>query len=132
MSVESDLRDICIAYAPLKNLVEDSIYPVKLPQGNCYFPAIAYKRISSPPVNAMGGGTGTIRARFQFSIYSPTYLTATEIMKALKDALHWYKGTKTVEIEHVEFQDAIDDEDDQDKSELYFIPVDFLVVYREI
>lgn len=129
MTIESDLRVRLVSQTALTNLVGTRIYPLQLPQ-NGQYPAIAYWRVSAPRVRSMGNGSKTIRARYQFDVYAESYKSAKTVVAALIAAIDWYSGTKTVVIEHIEVLDDPDIFDDGD--ELYHIPVDALVVYKEI
>ena len=88
MSLEAIIDNALRADAGLAALIGQRLYLVQK-ANDCSYPCMAYQRISSTPLYAMGFGNaqGTFgSARFQFTIFGDT-ATGAEAVLSVRDAL---------------------------------------------
>lgn len=73
------------------NLVNNRVFAVAAPQ-NVVKPYIVYTQISGERENSHDGATGLATGRYQFSIFSTTYLSTKNVAKEIKDSLQGFTG----------------------------------------
>jgi hypothetical protein len=114
-SIWEALPHFLISDTALEDLVEDKIYPMRLPQTTT-LPAITYQDISTISTQAHGERSALPRKRFQFTIYGGTISSVDAIAKALKDRLDGYRGDMgeddfLTEVDACLFKNEISDDD---------------------
>lgn len=116
----------------LAALVDDRIYPFRLPEG-ASLPAIAWQRISAQRTytfDAFGTSGAYVRARVQFACWAETPLEAIDVGEALLGALSGYSGDMEGElIGSSTAQFEFDDYESQTR--LYRRLVDFFITYED-
>lgn len=114
-------------------LVDDEIYPIRLPQKPAY-PCISYQLVAANRDHTQDGGSGLVEARYQFNCYASKYVDAKAIGEALRKDLDGFKGDvgtapniATIDGMFLEnIQDGYDDELD-----VFWVTVDFTVLHTE-
>jgi len=91
MTVEETLFGYLSAAPAVAALVEDRIYPVKLPD-EVILPALVYSKASCLRYASHGGASGLASSRFQLDCYSADYLEAKRVALAAVKALHGKKS----------------------------------------
>ncbi len=71
MSIEVALRNKLLENVNLKDIIDERMYLLKLPQ-NPVYPAVVYFKVSNPRHHAIG----VAYPRFQFSVFAKTYKEA--------------------------------------------------------
>lgn len=122
---ETDLRDYLVSYDDLNALVGSRIYPGVLPENPTY-PAISYSLVSE----SRHHNIDVAYPRYQFSCFSPNYISAKNVATQVRKALQRYRGTmgSTQVIQGV-FENEIELYDPTDK--LYHVAVDMKLIFRE-
>ena len=87
------------------------ITPLILPKESL-LPAVTYQRISGTEDNNLVASKtgGLVRARYQFSSWSYTYLGAILLGHAIKNALRGFQGTMA-DADHTQVRDVVVDND---------------------
>ena len=86
MSIEDDIKTTLDADVTLNALVAGRNYKGRIQQ-NPTFPYTFAQRITTAPVNSLGGSNARINTRYQFDCYASTFDGAWEVARALKDAM---------------------------------------------
>lgn len=86
-SIVVDLVTALENTAAVAALVGARIYPLTLPQ-KVTLPAIRYQLIDSPLDMSHSGPTDLVHPRIQLSVHAATHLAASQVIWALKTALH--------------------------------------------
>lgn len=89
---EAGLSAILQADANVGALVDDRLYPLRLPQ-NPTLPAVSFVRISDTVEHTLGVDHPIYLSRFQFSAWSAVYDEAKDVAEAVRAALSRYRGT---------------------------------------
>lgn len=92
MGVEETLYTRLSTFAGLMALIGTRIYPVIMPQGSVK-PAVIYQMISGIREAAMGSDPGMVKARYQFTAWATTNLSARNVIKQIRLALERYSTT---------------------------------------
>ena len=71
--------------------VADRIYPFAVPQ-EMTLPAVAYQRVSGNRMLAHDGGPDFAEARIQFTCVADTYGEAKDGVRAIREAMHGFRG----------------------------------------
>jgi hypothetical protein len=69
-----------------------AIYPGHIPQGAGSGPAISYFAVSEEPFYTLARAAGLTARVYQFSTWSPSYLSSVSIERSLRSVLHGYRG----------------------------------------
>jgi len=123
------LRAILIADATVSALIGERVEPGHLGQ-DPELPMVTYRRISGRHPVTQTGATGLNGGRYLLECHAETYTMAHELGKAVRDALHGYKGT----VAGVKVQGAfVDDDTDvyQSTSEAWTVQVDLTIWCEE-
>lgn len=107
----------------------DRIYPLILPQSPTY-PAITYQSIS----NIGHHDIPFDYPRIQITAWSPSLLEAKQLAEEVQAALQRYKGVADgYNIKQIVKMDSPGDLYDRDADEygLYYVPVDYRVIYEK-
>lgn len=131
MTVSNALYDRLSNYAGLSALVSDRIYPNLAPQ-SVTLPYVVYERVSGTRIRALNADTDLASPRYQFSVYSNSYLEAESVIEQIRAALQRYTGTvgsPGVVIEDCTIESETDFYDAQ--TELHERTMDFLIWHRE-
>ena len=91
MSIEISLRNHLLTDANVTALVDNRIYPGKLPP-TTEFPAITYAKASGRELLTCDGPEGTAQARIRLRICSDTYQETLDTFDVVRDALHGHTG----------------------------------------
>lgn len=93
-------------------LVGTRIYPVEVPEGDEYFPAITYAVLSCPRINSLTGPSGLAHPRVQLHCWARNpggYLAADALREAVRTAMNGFRGTwGALEIDHCTLLDEGD------------------------
>ena len=125
-------------YAYLSNdgnvaaLVDDRIYPVRLPEGTT-LPAIAWQRVSAQRTYTFDSFANTsayVQARVQFSCWAETAMEAFETGEAVLHALSGYTGDMEGELIGSATAE-LELDDYESKTRLYRRLVDFYITYED-
>ncbi|MDD4985867.1 MAG: DUF3168 domain-containing protein [Dehalococcoidales bacterium] len=111
----------------INSLCEGRVYYVSAPQ-DVTAPYIVFLKVSAPREHAHDGAAGLARVRFQFSIFSSTYLAAKQTAQAMQAILQGYQGTSEGIYIHV---CLYDNETDMYENNFYHVAVDYIVWHRE-
>lgn len=125
MSFEGDLKNFAAADVALNALIGTRFYPGALPENPTY-PAVTYFKIDGNRHHNID----VAFPRYQFSCWSPVYLTAQVTATAVRKAFQRYKGImgSTQIIQGVyERQGDLYEPD----TKLFHIPVDIKFIIRE-
>lgn len=129
MSVESEIYSRLTGFAGLTALVSSRIYPNLAPQ-KVAFPYVTYRRVSSVRESGMGDDIGIVSARFQFDVFSDTYLSARNALEQVRQALQRWRAPSG----NPEIIDSLI-ENDLDTFEpdplVHHVLLDALIYYRE-
>lgn len=123
MTIEEAVRTYLGSVAGVTSIVGSGsgarIYPQALPQSPTY-PAATYSVISNPVVESHSGNSALAHPRFQFDCWSPDYIQAKSLARAIRRALQGFKGMmgggSGVDVDGVDFEggsagrDLFDDE----------------------
>lgn len=113
-------------------LVEERIYPFRLPEG-CLLPAIAWQRISSSRTythDPFEDTSAFVRARIQFSCWAIAPLQAIQIGEAVLLALSGYTGDMAGQLIGASSAELELDEYEQ-QTKLYRRVLDFFISYED-
>lgn len=130
--LESALYDYLSTDVSVSALVDERIYPFRLPEG-CVLPAIAWQRISSSRIYTHDPFEDTaafVRARVQFSCWAVTPLEAIQIGEAVLLALSGYSGDMSGQLIGASSAELELDEYEQ-QTKLYRRVVDFFITYED-
>lgn len=81
-------------FAGLKALVIARIYPLHLPQ-KTKFPCVAYRRVSSVPINLLSSDTDIMQASFDVAAFSKTADQCFNVADQIRLALQRWQGTES-------------------------------------
>jgi len=128
VTIETALETHLKASAALTALVNKRVYYAQAPQGEAV-PRVVFHKISDPPIHDVP----VRRPRFQFNCIGKTAVKAREIAGVIYDLLQRYKGVmggaggvkvaQGVQLNDLDLYDRATD--------LFFVPVDVMIVYRE-
>jgi hypothetical protein len=129
MLIEQALLTELLNQAALTNIIADRLYYVKAPQ-DVEEPYIVFFKVSSPREHSLTGASGLATARFQFSIFSMTYLEAKQIAGHIQLAL---QGMNKVigGAGGVYANILYDNEIDLTEDEVYHVAQEFIVIHSE-
>lgn len=128
--IETDLVAFIKAYAPVNNIINGRIHPMRLPDGAA-FPAITYQRISGPRVKTQQQSSKPLNnPRIQMNCWGGTrWLDAANLAVALK-TLDGYRGMwGTTRIDKVDVANDLDDYEPD--LNLYVRRVDLIIWHKE-
>ena len=120
--IEQELQPLVAQIAVLG----DRVYPSGEAPQKPVTPYIVYFLVDDNEDFTHDGPTGLVTARFQFSIYADTALSAKTIAKELKTLLNDYKSASI----QGAFYDSQSDQYEQ-ATRLHHVPVDFMITYEE-
>ena len=86
MSMESDLRALLAAYAPLTALVSTRIAADRIEQG-AGRPFVVFSRTATEPVQSLNGTVHANKASFDVQCWADTRTSAEAVADAIQDAL---------------------------------------------
>lgn len=86
MSMESDLRALLVAYAPLTALVSTRIAADRIEQGAAR-PFVVYTRTGTEPVQTLDGTLHASKATFDVQCWADTRTAAEAVADAIQAAL---------------------------------------------
>lgn len=86
MSMESDLRALLVAYAPLTALVSTRIAADRIEQG-AIRPFVVYTRTATEPVQSLDGAVHANKATFDVQCWADTRTSAEQVADAIQAAL---------------------------------------------
>ena len=136
MTIEAVIFTRLSGFAGLSALVSDRIYPVTLPQ-NVEMPAVTVALVSDIRIQAMGGFTGLVRARYQVTSWSGEHDDGTAgnpdeavaVAKQLISALDGWTNTVGTVVQHSEVINKL--QRHEADTQTYFVPVDVRISYEE-
>lgn len=130
--LEEALFDYLPSVPDLGALIDDRIYPLRLPEG-CDLPAVAWQRISAQRTythDAFEDTAAWVQCRVQFDCWGQTAEDAIAVGEAVVAALSGYEGTMgTASLGAVTVEFELDDYEPDTK--LYRRLVDVFVTYEE-
>jgi len=130
--LEEGIAAFLIADVDIHAVVEDRIYPMKMPQ-NVTLPCLTYQRISTPRIvtHDSSGATGDLTSpRFQFDAWAETQKAAKAISDVLRGVLHGKTGAMGGVTIRAALADNEAPEFDPD-SELYRSRSDYIIWIEE-
>jgi len=132
MYVEHALLKHLLAQTALAALIEERLYYVTAPQ-DVQMPYVVFFKVSATRGRTLTASSHLVNSRFQFSIFSQTYYTAKQIAEQIQLALQDKNneiiggtGGVRVSIQYDGEQDLFEPE-----TELYHVPVEYLIDYNE-
>lgn len=127
MSIEGALYDRLSGYAGLSALVSTRIYNFELPQNPTY-PAVAFAKIDSSPIQAMGSNAGLIQSRWIVISFAATRAALLSVDSQVIAALDRYSGTHdTTELHFIE---QVGSEIDRPSNDIWAQQTEFNIYYR--
>ncbi len=127
MSFEADLYSRLSGDSEVVTLVDTRIYPLVAPQGTSR-PYCVYLTLSKPNTYSHSGFGEISQIKIQVSCYADTYQTAKDVANAVTAALKTWPGSQGAQ---AVFRSNEHDLYDKDNN-LYHVPVEFLIIYKEI
>jgi hypothetical protein len=91
MTIQTALGFYLSQYSALTAKIADRLYPVRAPQDALY-PHVIY-RVTVRPLNPVDGPSPAAEATLCTYAMSNDYDEATEVADAMRQALHYFKGT---------------------------------------
>ncbi len=132
MIFETALYNYLSGHTGLKTLVDNRIYPLKLPQNPTY-PAVVYQDISTTEITAMGTNPGMYTCRYQFKCFGSTKADSKAAAQQIRLAFRNYWGTMGgaggVTVDYAEMADEHSEYFDETKSYCTF--VDVMITFKE-
>ena len=131
-TLEEGIVAFFIADASIGAVVDNRIYPLRMPQG-ATLPCITYQRISTPRIvtHDSSGATGDLTSpRFQFDAWGVTQKSVKAISDVIRKVLHGKTGAMGGVTIRAALADAEEPEYDPD-SELYRSRSDYIIWYQE-
>ena len=123
--LEVDLRNHLLSNETLKSLISTRLYPGWIPE-NAVMPAVAFLCVSG----VRHFDIDVAYPRYQFSVFSPRYLEAKEIVSEIRNILQRFKGKMgNTDVIQVAYQNEYENYERDTK--LYHIAIDFKFIYRE-
>lgn len=122
MKASSALYSVLSGASAVTDLVSTRIYPVKAPQ-NVAHPYITFQQITGGYVNSLSGYSGLRSPLYQVDVWADDYPGATDIAKAVRQAMDAATTIKTVLIE--------EREDYENDTSLYRVSQDFSIWHKE-
>jgi hypothetical protein len=130
--IESALRTHILGDTSIKGQISERLYPLTLPQDPT-LPAMTYQKISGLRFHDMEGASGLASPRFQFDIWSKSYLTSKNISDLLRKRLDGFKGTVGSDVIQGVFLDSERDFFEEDELlKFYRVSMDFFIYHEEI
>lgn len=133
MKVEKVTNYLLSNDAGVSALVGKSIYPVVVPKGIQPNKYIVYQIVSNIPRPTIDG-SNTLKlynARVSVSIGASDYATLKQIVQAVRDAVHLQRGS-IADASVISAQLILEGPEDFDEgSNVFFQPLDFLIIYKE-
>jgi hypothetical protein len=114
-------------YSLISSLCDGRVYYVSAPQ-DVESPYMVFFKVSAPREHSHEGASGLVRTRFQFSVFSSTYLAAKQAVQSLQGILQGYQGTS--EGIYI-YASLYDNETDMFEENLYHVAVDYIIWHRE-
>lgn len=123
--LEVDIRNYLLSHEPLKLKIGNRLYPGWIPE-NATMPSVAFLGVSRPSHHDID----VAYPRIQFSVFSPKYIEAKEIIAEIRKTLQRFKGKmgKTNIIQAV-FENEY--ENFEKDTKLYHIAIDFKFIIWE-
>lgn len=109
------VRDFVLDITTVKRMVENRIYPQRIPP-NATLPALSYLLVSSIPIGSTSNISTCYWSRIQLGIWAKSY----QEIKELRDAILFQVKNNS------RFTWQINSDTYEDESELYGQPIDFL------
>jgi hypothetical protein len=130
--IESALRTHILGDTSIKGQISERLYPLTLPQDPT-LPAMTYQKISGFRFHDMEGASGLASPRFQFDIWSKSYLTSKNISDLLRKRLDGFRGTIGSDVIQGAFLDSERDFFEEDELlKFYRVSMDFFIYHEEI
>lgn len=108
MTIEEALAARLTGDVGLTALVEDRIYPQVMPD-DCPKPAMTYQRIDAPRIQTNEGTSGLVPARFQLTIWDPSYSSVKQVAAKVMAAMSDFAGVFTgLEVQGAQLDDDRD------------------------
>ena len=123
MTIEADITTEFAGNSTLNALVAGRNYKGKIPQNPTY-PYTFAQRISTSPVNSLGGSNSKVNARYQIDSFASTYAGAWALARAVRGAMEGATLFKALWLDDVDFNYEEDVEG-------YRIASDFSVWFTE-
>ncbi len=120
--MEIAVRNHLLADPAVSDFVVTRIYPGALPQGVTY-PAIRYQRIDTLRIYSKAGYEGDSKPRLQIDCWSPNYLEAKQLAKAVRVAMERYS-----------YAECVDEQDGYEPApdpSVYRVTLDFSIWHEE-
>ena len=129
MLIEEALKTELLTVTALTALIDDNIFYGHAKQ-NTQEPYVVFFKVSSPREHSLTGASGLATARFQFSIFSTTYIEAKTIAGYIQTALQGQN--KLIGGEGGVYANILyDNEQDLTEDELFHIAQEFIVIHNE-
>lgn len=93
--IEQELYSLLSTSTLVTTIASNRIYPVFLPQA-VKFPAIAYERSASDPVNSIDGYSGLNNPSIEIDAYATSYLTCRTLADNIRSVLDGAGAFKSV------------------------------------
>ncbi|MBS4191745.1 hypothetical protein KHA94_16265 [Bacillus sp. FJAT-49705] len=123
--LETDLRTYLLTFDSLKSKISNRLYPGWIPE-NAVMPSVAYLGISRPSHHDID----VAYPRYQFSVFSPKYIEAKEIVAEIRGILQRFKGQMgNSNIIQVVYENEYENYEKDTK--LYHIAIDFKFIFWE-
>ena len=92
--IEDAIYSRLAGFAGLSALVGTRIYPMHLPQ-KPNFPCLAYRRVSSSPINALAVDTDIMTCNFDVASFSKTADECYSVAEQIRLSLQRWQGTES-------------------------------------
>ncbi len=134
--LNEDIRNRLLSKSAITALVEDRIYPFKVPEKQC-FPAVTYQIINQDHDHHLTGASGLVQALVQITCYDFNYSKCTEVREAVRNAMDGFNQTQmggsfvhNFILQPQESEELIISED-KSQEDIYKIEMEFQVFYQE-
>lgn len=95
-NVSGILYTILAADATVTAICSTRIYPLTIPQGDNYLPAVRITTVANEPFDTKTGASTLDAIRVQIDCYAKSMLTAQQLEEEVRDAIDRYRGSVTV------------------------------------
>jgi len=126
-SVEKSIHTKMAGTTAITDLVSTRIYPFASRQGDA-LPRVTYFVVSSNPVNASTGSTGTVQSMIQVDVWAASASSAKAVADAIFTALDGFDDTATNAVSYYTLdarRQEIEESDDGSEKPVYRVSMDW-------